>query len=433
MQASKIRAVIYTLVFLLSGRAEALDTGLVRAGDKLKIIFFETMELPDVPSSERRSSDSSKLRVFYQRVDLSGEFTVEANGMVAIPILGSVEAAGKSPDRVRESALAALEKATGRAGNASVAIIQRQPVFVAGAARNPGSYGYFSGMIAAQALALAGGPERDNLEFSQTLSMLDRKDQSEVARERQRKALARKAVYVTLREGGKNTPAPPRLVELAGGADRAAALIASEREAIELRQQAKQNELAKKQQAAAGIREEVALIQGRLSDFDGQIKARAERLQKMESLFASKVIDDERVSTVRRDYMDLQGRQSEFKINLTQAANRLAAAETDLRQAQLSQRGDIEAEITQLDDQIAEGERSLRANEQVMALAGQSVRSPALNRRMEILRVDKSGPQLLDADDMTELLPGDVLKVGTEAADPAKTLARRAPAPLSQK
>ena len=432
MQASKFRAVIYTLVLLLSGPAQALDTGLVRAGDKLKIIFFETMELPDVPTSERRSSDSSKMRVFYQRVDLSGEFIVEANGMVAIPILGSVEAAGKSPDRLRESALAALEKATGRAGNASVAIIQRQPVFVAGAARNPGSYAYFQGMIAAQALALAGGPERDNLEFSQTLSMLDRKDQSELVRDRQRKALARKAIFAALREGGKNTSAPPRLVELAG-ADRAAALIASEREAIELRQQAKQNELAKKQQAAAGIREEVAAIQSRLSEFDGQIKARADRLQKMESLFASKVVDDERVSTVRRDYMDLQGRHSEFKINLTQAANRLAAAETDLRQSQLSQRSEIEAEIAQLDDQIAEGERSIRANEQVMALAGQSMRSPALNRRMEILRVDKSGPQVLDADDMTELLPGDVLKVGTEAAEPAKALSRRPPTPLSQK
>jgi chromosome segregation ATPase len=209
--------------------------------------------------------------------------------------------------------------------------------------------------------------------------------------------------------------------------------MASEREAIELRQQAKQSELTKKQQATAGIREELTVIQARLSDFDGQIKARADRLQKMESLFASKVIDDDRVTTVRRDYMDLQGRQSEFKINLTQASNRLAAAETDLRQAQLSQRGDIEAEITQLDDQIAEGERSLRANEQVMALAGLSMRSPALNRRMEILRVDKSGPQLLDADEMTELLPGDVLKVGTEAADPSKTLSRRPPAPLSQK
>jgi protein involved in polysaccharide export with SLBB domain len=431
MQASKFRAVIVTLVFLLSGRAEALDTGLVRAGDKLKITFFETMELPDIPSAERRSSDSSKLRVFYQRVDLSGEFAVEANGMVSIPILGSVEAAGKSTDRVRESALAALEKATGRAGNASVAIIQRQPVFVAGAARNPGSYAYFSGMIAAQALALAGGPERDNLEFSQTLSMMDRKDQSELARDRQRKALARKAIYVTLRDGGKNTPAPPRLVELAG-AERAAALIASERDAIELRQQAKQNELAKKQQAAAGIREEVAAIQSRLSEFDNQLKSRADRLQKMESLFASKVIDDERVTTVRRDYLDLQGRQSEFKINLTQAANRLSAAETDLRQAQLSQRAETEAEMAQLDDQIAEGERSLR-NEQVMALAGQGMRSPALNRRMEILRVDKSGPQLLDADDMTELFPGDVLKVGTEAADPGKPLSRRPPAPLSQK
>jgi hypothetical protein len=222
-----------------------------------------------------------------------------------------------------------------------------------------------------------------------------------------------------LRDGAKAAPSPPRLIELSG-ADAAAILMASERSAIELRQQAKQNEVTRKQQTVAAIREEIAAIQDRLSEFDGQIKARAERLQKMEGLFASKIIDDERVSTVRRDYLDLEGRRSEFKINLTQANNRLSEAEADLRQSQLSQRAEMESEIGAIDDQIAEAERLNRASEQVLNLAGQTTRNPAQRRRMEIIRVEKNGAQTIDADDTTELLPGDVLKVGVEPVEAPK-------------
>ena len=130
MRMFNLRAIVCAALLLLPAAALAFDPRMIRVGDKLKITFFETMDLPDVPGLGKGSSDDARMRVFYQRLDLSGDFTVDASGAVTMPILGAVDAAGKSAVQVRDSVLAALEKAVGRAGNASVAIIQRPPVFV---------------------------------------------------------------------------------------------------------------------------------------------------------------------------------------------------------------------------------------------------------------------------------------------------------------
>ena len=234
-----LRAIVCAALLLLPAVALGFDPRVIRVGDKLKITFFETMDLPDVPGLGKGSADDAKMRVFYQRLDLSGDFTVDASGAVTMPILGAVDAAGRSATQLRDGVLAALEKAVGRAGNVSVAILQRQPVFVTGSVRNPGAYAYIPGMIAIQAVALAGGAKRD-VDLSSVASRVDRRNQADSASDRLRKALARKAVLSAARDGAASVTAPPALVKLVGQ-DGADALIDAEKKAARLRVQEKQN------------------------------------------------------------------------------------------------------------------------------------------------------------------------------------------------
>ena len=415
MSMFNLRAIVCAALLLLPAVALGFDPRVIRVGDKLKITFFETMDLPDVPGLGKGSADDAKMRVFYQRLDLSGDFTVDASGAVTMPILGAVDAAGRSATQLRDGVLAALEKAVGRAGNVSVAILQRQPVFVTGSVRNPGAYAYIPGMIAIQAVALAGGAKRD-VDLSSVASRVDRRNQADSASDRLRKALARKAVLSAARDGAASVTAPPALVKLVGQ-DGADALIDSEKKAARLRVQEKQNQLEQKKGAVSAIQSEIVVIQSHIADLATEIKSKGEQLTKMEGLLANKVVVDERVGVVRRDFLDLEGRRSENNILLTQTNSRLAQAQADVKATELTQRAQAEAEITQLEDQIAEADRMVQADESILNLANEPQPGAASSLHMEIIRVENSGAQVLSAADTTELAPGDVLKLGDEPTD----------------
>jgi protein involved in polysaccharide export with SLBB domain len=386
----------------------ALDAPSIRVGDKLKVTFFETMDVPDPMAGNGNSAAAAKFQMFYQRLDLSGEYVVEPGGKISVPILGEIAAAGQPVEDVKSKLLTAMRKSTGRSGNVTVAITQRPPIYVAGAVRNPGAYAFSGGMIAIQAIALAGGLEKDSMQTAQLFELLRRKEAAAAARDRLARALAQKAQLIAVRDNTKEVVTPPRLIEMVG-ADGAAALMASERRLAELRAQSQHKERSAKTEAIPAIQEEIGLINERLSNLDVQIKSRGEQLQKMEALFARQVVNDERVTNTRRDYMDLEGRRNEMKVNLVQATRRLAQAEADPQRMQLAQRLEVEAEINKLDRQIAETDASGLLGEAATVLALEGGCGPGAIR-LEIVRNGATGAEIIAAVATTSLEPGDVLQ-----------------------
>jgi polysaccharide export outer membrane protein len=89
---------------------------------------------------------------------LTGQFSVEDSGNVAIPLLGAVRAAGLT---TRELALAIEEQLRSRNllrnPSVSVEILSYRPVYVLGEVNKPGEYPYRPGMTLVTLVALAGG------------------------------------------------------------------------------------------------------------------------------------------------------------------------------------------------------------------------------------------------------------------------------------
>src|SRR5260370_20554976 len=138
-------------------------------GDKLKISFYETIDMGAMKQSGRDGAElQGALRTFYQRMDLSGDYRVEQDGAISIPVLGRFQVEGRALDDVRADLAVSFTAVIGRSANIDVKIFDRSPIYVVGPVKNPGAYKYVPGMIVLQAIALAGGLDRGegNLNFS---------------------------------------------------------------------------------------------------------------------------------------------------------------------------------------------------------------------------------------------------------------------------
>jgi protein involved in polysaccharide export with SLBB domain len=101
--------------------------------------------------------DRLQMTVFNQ-ADLSGEFRLDGQGYLALPLIGEV-AADHLTTRELEGAVADNL----RAGNfllhpqVSIQVLTYRPFYILGEVGNPGQYEYKNGMTVVNAVALAGG------------------------------------------------------------------------------------------------------------------------------------------------------------------------------------------------------------------------------------------------------------------------------------
>lgn len=90
--------------------------------------------------------------------DLTGDFVVRPDGKITMPLLNDIQAAGLTPDQLREVVTAAAVKFV---PDATVTIIVKQinsrKVFITGAVNKPGFYPLAGPMTVLQLITMAGG------------------------------------------------------------------------------------------------------------------------------------------------------------------------------------------------------------------------------------------------------------------------------------
>jgi protein involved in polysaccharide export with SLBB domain len=101
--------------------------------------------------------DKVRLTVF-RHEDLSGEFDVDGEGFLAMPLVGEIRGAGLNA-RQLESQIEERLKEGGYLVNPQVSleVLNYRPFYIIGEVNNPGSYQYVNGMTVINAVALAGG------------------------------------------------------------------------------------------------------------------------------------------------------------------------------------------------------------------------------------------------------------------------------------
>ena len=115
--------------------------------------------LPPAPVGDYRlgPGDAVRLTTFGED-QLTGEFHVGDNGTLAVPLLGSVRAAGLTPAALQAAVAAGLKRANLLRNPAVTAeVTEYRPIFVLGEVNKPGQYPYQPGMTVVTAVAVAGG------------------------------------------------------------------------------------------------------------------------------------------------------------------------------------------------------------------------------------------------------------------------------------
>jgi polysaccharide export outer membrane protein len=118
---------------------------------------------PVAPASQPIGAlDTLSISVF-QVESLTGEFKVDAAGKIDYPLLGAVQAQGRTTDELREDLAASLARKYLQSPNVQVAIKERaeQKVTVDGAVAQPGVYVVKGPTTLIQAVAMARGTTQD--------------------------------------------------------------------------------------------------------------------------------------------------------------------------------------------------------------------------------------------------------------------------------
>jgi len=99
-----------------------------------------------------------RLRVIvFGEMDLSGEYEVDGSGLVRLPLIGQVKAAGLALGEFEGMVKSALDEGYLRNARVSVEVINYRPFYILGQVNKPGEYPYVNGMTVLSAVALAGG------------------------------------------------------------------------------------------------------------------------------------------------------------------------------------------------------------------------------------------------------------------------------------
>jgi protein involved in polysaccharide export with SLBB domain len=101
-------------------------------------------------------NDRIRLKV-YGEADISGEYEVDANGFVSVPLAGHVKAAGLTTRQLEGAIAAALAKGIVRDPRVNVEIALYRPFYILGEVKKSGEYPYRLGLTVMDAVATAGG------------------------------------------------------------------------------------------------------------------------------------------------------------------------------------------------------------------------------------------------------------------------------------
>lgn len=143
-------AFLLGLLLIFSGCAEKGDGPVLSSGDRY-------VSSSDV-IADYRLGVGDKIRVsVYNEPSLTGEFWVNPDGAISLPLIGSVPAGGKSVEELARDAESRFGDGYLRSPRVAMEVIAFRPFYILGEVSQPGQYPFAVGMTAMNAIATAQG------------------------------------------------------------------------------------------------------------------------------------------------------------------------------------------------------------------------------------------------------------------------------------
>lgn len=388
----------------------------LEVGDKLKISFYDTIDIGATKQGGRDGAEPrGALRTFYQRMDLSGDYTVEQDGAISVPLLGRFQVEGRALDDVRADLAVSFTAIIGRSANIDVRIFDRSPIYVVGPVKNPGAYKYVSGMIVLHAIALAGGLDRGERNVSSMVEAAREMERLRSMTLQVKQLLARRARLAAERDGDATFPISIQLTRLAG--ERTARTFLATESTILRAEQAKRRQQDKEiALRVAAARNEVEALKRKLDQIGVQMELRTERLDDLQGLKDRGLVTGNNILVLRTELSDIETHRQDALIALVQAETRLAEAEGAGTRLSSETTANLANEIATVDKEIAATREAMISAGTLATILYRPSGRTLQAETYEIVRQSKDGAMTLQATETSALMPGDVLKINSNVA-----------------
>jgi len=100
--------------------------------------------------------DSLRIVVFGED-NLSGQFAVSGDGRISFPLIGDIQASGRTVEDVQDEITSALKGRYLKDPRVSAEMLTFRPYYIYGEVNRPGEFPYTDGISAVNAIAAAGG------------------------------------------------------------------------------------------------------------------------------------------------------------------------------------------------------------------------------------------------------------------------------------
>lgn len=398
------------------------ESSLINYGDRLKITFFETLQ---VSLDTNSKAEADAIATAFPRMDLSGEYTVDEAGRVNIPVLGQFVVANESIPTLQSKLAAAFAHSIGRAGNAHVAVAERQPVYVLGTVRNAGTYKHVPGMILLQALAAAGGTNADTADTSRAIEGIREGERLRQSQQRLDRLLVTQARLVAQRDTGAGMQLPQNvLTQLATPAehDRINALVMDETVSLTTGRRTYQQQVSLADRQVRIAQAELGAQNTRANQLR-ELRSQAEnRLDQLQRIATRGSVSQYALTDAGVKLAELAARQEDLKVAIVQAERGVVAAEIARTRLEVDYAAGLERDLiaTQREiDDCTHAIASMRAVTELLGNGGRQIRGATI---FSITRRVAEGVAIIDGNENTPLLPGDVVRVGPSDLSTARTV-----------
>jgi polysaccharide biosynthesis/export protein ExoF len=378
-------------------------------GDRLKISFFEKIETADTSSGNTAASS------IVERAELTGEYSVQQDGNLFLPLLGPTAVAGKTTQQVEDAMRRAFERTFGRQAKISLIITEREPVYVMGPVGRPGAFKYSPGMTVLHAIALAGGFEGASADVMQYLEAMRETERVQKTVERLKVLLARQAVLMG-EHLGQPVEVPPRLIELAGAAG-AETLLADITRMRTQTAASRDAQITGLDAVISATRKELKSLQARAVLTQANIDARQERLNDLSDLRDRGSGNGFVLLQARTDVGDVQERLQEVWVAVSRAELKLVQAEQEKVKILTDAGIERDRDLFQTESEIAHELVALGMSRHLVStITKKSYNLPGAKPdvNFRIVRRSSSGPIDLAGEETTPLMPGDLINISNK-------------------
>ncbi|WP_457094457.1 polysaccharide biosynthesis/export family protein [Microvirga sp. P5_D2] len=393
---------MWTLLFWLLPLEATADEYRLGAQDKLRIKVVEWR--PD------------KTEYFNWDV-FAGEYAVSASGMISLPLIGSMPAAGMTPDAFAATVADTLQKRAGLPNHpeAAVEITQYRPIYVVGNVERPGEYAYRPGLTVQQAVGLASGFYR------QTETGLIRLERDRItalgayenARLEVQRALVRRARLTAELSESEQIDVPDQLRNDAN----TLRLVADEAAVMNARRDALRSRLTANAEIKVLYSKEVESLEQKVAVQDKQIALARRELKSVSTLVEKGLAVSSREFALERVAADIESKMLDHTTAILRARQEISKADREEIDLKAERKAAIVAELQQVNVELDQLKARLvtaesLANEVTSIAPRQALdRMQAPQHSFWIVRREGADAVKIAADENAAVMPGDVVRI----------------------